>query len=72
MSDQEQPKALVEADITLNVGVAVSAEDVVLGLDKNDESILRFICETIALSHSVELRERLQERLADWNDEEYL
>lgn len=57
MSDKE----LVSASVSRLVHI--DPDDVVTGLEQNDELILKFICQVIALAESSELRERLLEQL---------
>ncbi len=47
----------------------IDGADVVKGLNNNDEMILAFIIETLESADSLELRERLAERLNSWNEE---
>lgn len=62
---------LVEARVELSARIDPS--DIVTALNNNDDQILTFICQTLALAHSSDLRERLKERLTDgWSDEEYV
>lgn len=72
---------------TVALEASIDAKDIVRGLNDNDEQVLTFICQMVALADSIELRERLIERLgvnvigpngeaqynaALWSDEEYL
>lgn len=73
MADEEEEKkpiGLIEANITLIA--PIDPADIVRALNGNDESVLQFICQVLALSESSELRERLTERLSTWADEDYL
>lgn len=49
--------------------VAIGPDDVVTALGSNDEAILGFITGLLLEANSVDLRERLQERLANWDSE---
>ena len=53
----------IEFRVNVNVPFDIDARDVVSGLNDNDESILQFICQVIACTHSLELREQLLTRL---------
>lgn len=64
-------KPFTEARIEL--AATIDPDDVVRGLNGNDELVLTFICQMLAVSHSSELRENLRARLTDqWDDEEYI
>ncbi len=45
---------------------AIDAADVVKGLDNNDEAILAFVVEMLLSAESVDLINRLNERLTEW------
>lgn len=49
--------------------VPVDGHDIVLGLKNNDELILAFIVEMLEKADSLELRERLVDRLKTWDEE---
>lgn len=73
MSDenkQPETKELVVSKIRLVA--SIDPEDVVNGLNNNDESLLAFICQMIALSQSSYLRERLTEVLGAWSEEDWV
>ena len=53
----------IKAPVWLDVLVSVEPADVLRGLENDDERILSFVCQLLALAESVELRERLLERL---------
>jgi len=55
--------ALIESPVCVSVTVHVDPVDVVRGLDNNDDRILTFICQLIALAGSHELRHHLLQRL---------
>lgn len=70
-------KSLIESKVPFEI--RIDASDIVSGLEGNDELILQFICQVIALAHSSELRQQLADRLgativddATWQDEEYV
>lgn len=66
----DEAKALLEANVPLVA--RIDPADIVQAMD-NDELVLQFVCQMLALSHSSELRDRLKERLSDeWSDEEYV
>lgn len=54
---------VLEAPVHVSVTVHVNPHDVYLGLNSNDEATLNYICQLLALAHSVDLRERLLQRL---------
>ncbi len=47
----------------------LDAHDVVDALENNDESILAFVIEMLEKAESSDLRERLSERLASWEED---
>lgn len=53
----------IEATVSFSGSVDVAAEDVISALNGNDELVLGFICQLLALSHSEDLRLRLAEAL---------
>ena len=69
VADMEDP---LVAEIIDNGGaleLAVDAKDIVSALDNVDELILVFITQMLMEAGSSELRERLAERLAEWDKE---
>lgn len=57
----------MKAEVPLSaVSAVIDGEDVVNGLDNNDENILAFIVEMLLAAESVELVNRLQARLIEW------
>lgn len=71
--NDDNQSALLSVPVVVEVPVGFDAKDVVNNLNNNDEMILTFICQILALSESVELRESLKERLTDnWEDSEYV
>lgn len=60
-----------EAKVSLNA--LIDPSDILNGLNDNDESVLGFICQLLALSGSVELRDNLINRLTNnWEDSDYI
>lgn len=60
-----------EAKVSLNA--LIDPSDILNGLNDNDESVLGFICQLLALSSSVELRDNLINRLTNnWEDSDYI
>lgn len=49
--------------------VAIGPDDVVMALGNNDDGILGFITGLLLEANSVDLRERLQDRLVNWESE---
>jgi hypothetical protein len=64
-------KATITCDVTLvsPVEFEFEGDDVVLALNNNDESVLSFIVKMLQAADSAELRERLTERLRNWDEE---
>ena len=60
---------LLKARVPVELSVGFDADDVVLALDNNDESILLFITQMLEAADSVDLRERLAARLLAWDEE---
>jgi hypothetical protein len=58
-----------KTEAAVELYAAIDADDVVKGLNNNDELILAFIVETLEVADSLELRERLAERLNSWDEE---
>lgn len=46
---------------------SINADDIIRSLNGNDESILAFITEMLVEADSIEIRERLMDRLSDWD-----
>ncbi len=61
--------SLSESPLHVSVTVHVNPEDIVSGLNGNDDAVLQFICQLVALCHSSDLREDLLHRLGlDFED----
>jgi hypothetical protein len=58
---------MTEAEVEL--AAKIDANDIVKGLNNNDELILAFIVEMLFEADSSELRARLVERVSAWDEE---
>ncbi len=53
----------------VSVEIGLDAEDVVIGLSNNDDQVMVFVMQMLEYADSVELRERLAERLRTWDED---
>jgi hypothetical protein len=68
MADDPAPEEGLSS-FSMSLTVEVDPRDVVKGLGNNDESLLAFISQMLELADSSDLRERLAERLVEWDAE---
>jgi hypothetical protein len=53
----------------IDIVTHIDADDIVAGMNDNDDSVLMFITQMLIAVDSIDLRERLSERLKNWDEE---
>ena len=65
----DQNTGLMVARVPLEVTASIDPDDVVRGLENNDDGILLFITQLLEHADSVDLREQLAKALSTWDED---